>query len=219
MVTNTAAFCINMQVITALTRQKRNPDRVNVYLDGSFAFGLAAIAAVRLKVGQTLSAEEMAELKLLDTLEKAKQSALKYISYRPRSVGEVRRNLRDKEYDDAVITQVVIRLQELQLLDDDSFARYWVEQRETFKPRSTLALRQELQQKGITREIIDDVLANVDETAVARKAAARRVDRWRHLPEDQFRHKMSGYLQRRGFSYGVIRDINDELWDEFSQDQ
>jgi len=208
-----------MQVITALTRQKRHPDRVNVFLDGEFAFGLAEIAAARLRVGQSISADDIAALEQEDTLEKAKQSAYKYLSYRPRSIAEVERNLRDKSYDELVITQVVIRLQELQLLDDLSFAQFWVEQRDTFKPRSALALRQELMQKGVARDIIDDVLAEVDETAVAHKAAAMRVNRWQHLPEDQFRKKMGGYLQRRGFNYGVIREITDELWENLSHDQ
>ncbi len=207
-----------MQVITALTRQKRNPDRVNVFLDGEFAFGLAEIAAARLHIGQSVSPDDIAALQQEDTLEKAKQSAYKFISYRPRSIAEVEQNLRDKSYDELVIAQVVTRLQELQLLDDISFTQFWVEQRETFKPRSVLALRQELRQKGVARNIIDDVLADVDETAVARKAAAMRVSRWQHLPEDQFRAKMSGYLQRRGFNYGIIREITDELWENLSHD-
>ncbi|KAA3660212.1 MAG: hypothetical protein DWQ04_20055 [Chloroflexi bacterium] len=213
-----AAFLRFMQEITALTRQKRNPDRVNVFLDGEFAFGLAEISAARLRVGQSVSPDDIAVLQQEDTLEKAKQSAFRYISYRPRSIAEVERNLRGKSYDELVITQVVTRLQELQLLDDLSFTQFWVEQRETFKPRSALALRQELMQKGVARDIIDEALADVDETAVAHKAAAMRVNRWQHLPEDQFRKKMGGYLQRRGFNYAVIREITDELWENLSHD-
>ena len=150
-----------MRVITALTRQKRNADRVNVFLDGEFAFGVTELAAARLRLGQALSPEELDALKQEDTLEKAKQSAFKYISYRPRSIAEVERNLRDKSYDEMVITQVITRLQELQLLDDTSFVQFWVEQRETFKPRSVMALRQELLQKGVARHVIDDVLAKL----------------------------------------------------------
>lgn len=212
-------FLYFMQVITALTRQKRHPDRVNVFLDGEFAFGLAEIAAARLRLGQSVSPEDIASLQQEDTLEKAKQSAYKYLSYRPRSIAEVERNLRDKSYDEFVVEQAVTRLKELQLVDDLAFAQFWVEQRDTFKPRSAMALRQELMQKGVARDIIDDVLADVDETNAARKAAAMRVARWQHLPEDQFRKKMGGHLQRRGFNYGVIREITDELWENLSHDQ
>ena len=143
-----------MATITALTAQKRNPERVNVYLDGAFAFGLPAITAARLKVGQTLSSEEISALQQENLVDKARQSAIRFIGYRPRSVMEVRRNLRDKDYDEPVIEHVLERLQAVELLDDVAFAHYWVEQRETFKPRSQMALRLELQQKGVARNVI-----------------------------------------------------------------
>jgi len=208
-----------MQKVTALTRQKRNPERINVFLDETFAFGLAEIAAAHLRIGQVLTAEEIVELKRQDSFESAKQQVFRFISYRPRSVAEVKRNLRKKTYDEAVIAEVLARMQELQLLDDRAFALYWIEQRETFKPRSQMALRQELMQKGVERAIIDDVLGAVDDTAVARKAAEKRTARWQHLPADQFHDKMGGYLQRRGFSYGVIREIIDEILENLSQEQ
>ena len=193
-----------MATITALTAQKRNPERVNVYLDGAFAFGLPAITAARLKVGQTLSSEEISALQQENLVDKARQSAIRFIGYRPRSVMEVRRNLRDKDYDEPVIEHVLERLQAVELLDDVAFAHYWVEQRETFKPRSQMALRLELQQKGVARNVIERALAKVDETAAARRAAEKQARRWLHLPEDAFRTRLGRFLQRRGFSYGVI---------------
>jgi regulatory protein len=207
-----------MATITALTAQKRNHDRVNVYLDGAFAFGLPAITAARLKVGQTLSPEEVAALQHEDRVEKARQSAIRFIGYRPRSVMEVRRNLRDKDYDEPVIEYVLERLQAVELLDDVAFAHYWVEQRETFKPRSQMALRLELQQKGVARDVIEKALAKVDETAAARRAAEKQARRWLHLPEDAFRARLAGFLQRRGFNYGVIDEITNELWESIADD-
>ena len=88
----------------------------------------------------------------------------------------------------------------------------WVEQRETFKPRSRLALRQELGQKGVERSIIEMVLADVDETAVARAAAAKQAQRFTNLPEDEFRAKIGRFLQRRGFNYEIVRQITEETW-------
>ena len=76
--------------ITALIAQKRNKDRVNVYLDGEFAFGLAAIEAIRLRQGQVLSDEEIEHLKALDEIERAHERALNLLSYRPRSAQEIR---------------------------------------------------------------------------------------------------------------------------------
>jgi regulatory protein len=204
-----------MGKITALTRQKRNPDRINVYIDGSFAFGLAEITAAYLHVGQPLSPTDIDRLQGADQVEKAKDSAIRYIEYRPRSIQETRQHLAKKEYEEEVIDQVLYRLQAVDLLNDAAFARYWVEQRETFKPRSKIALQQELRQKGIDRTLIDEVVAEVDELAAAMQAATPKARRWHTLPEQQFRLKLGGFLQRRGFNYGIIREVTEALWSEF----
>ncbi|MCL4263504.1 MAG: RecX family transcriptional regulator [Anaerolineae bacterium] len=203
-----------MGTITALTTQQRNPNRVSVFLDGEFAFGLAAITAVPLRVGQALAAQEIEKLQQADELENAKQSAIRYIGYRPRSIREVRTHLREKGFADTAIDHACERLQEVGLLDDAAFAHYWVEQRETFKPRSQMALRQELQQKGVSREIIESVVTEVDETDAARQAALKQAARWQRLPEAEFKLKLSNYLQRRGFSYVLIKKIVNESWNE-----
>ncbi|HUM69267.1 MAG TPA: RecX family transcriptional regulator [Chloroflexota bacterium] len=206
-----------MGTITALTTQQRNPNRVSVFLDGEFAFGLAAMTAVSLRIGQTLTAVDIDQLQQADELENAKQSAIRYIGYRPRSIAEVRTHLRNKGFADTAVDLACVRLQEVGLLDDAAFAQYWVEQRETFKPRSQLALQQELQQKGVSREIIGSVLTEVDETDAARQAALKQASRWQRLPEAEFRQKLSSHLQRRGFSYDLIKQIVNESWKELNE--
>lgn len=202
-----------MPTITALTMQKRNQERVNVFLDGAFAFGLPLDAALSLKVGDVVSAEKIAELRALDEYDKARTSALNYLSYRPRSSAEVRDNLRRIGFDDLLADKVVERLTALQLLDDAAFARFWVEQRDTFKPRSHLVLRQELRRKGIAPDIIDRALADVDQGASARLAADQRAPRLAHLDYETFRNKLGSYLQRRGFGYELVRTVVDEAWE------
>lgn len=201
-----------MAKITALTAQKRNTDRVNIFLDGEFAFGLSATAALNLRTGQDLSDAEIRALKDDDELDKARNIALGLISRRPRSTVEIERHLRNKGYDEQVIDQVVNRLTAVELLDDAAFAAYWVEQRETFKPRSRLALRQELMQKGVSRTIIDAALEEIDESAAAQQAAAKQARRWKHLPEEEFRVKLGRYLQRLGFPFDIIRETTNRSW-------
>ncbi|MCB8982412.1 MAG: RecX family transcriptional regulator [Ardenticatenaceae bacterium] len=201
-----------MGIITALSAQKRSQDRVNVYLDGEFAFGLAAMAAARLRVGQTLTAADIAALQEVDAVEKAKESALRYLGYRPRSQVEIQRHLQKKGYTETTIAAVIERLTAVDLLNDETFARYWVEQRETFKPRGQLALRQELQQKGIDSKIIDRVLSELDETAAAEQVAEKKAGQLTGLAEADFKRKLGQYLQRRGFPYDIIRAAVDEWW-------
>jgi regulatory protein len=211
-------FCF-MGIITALTVQKRNSDRLNVYLDGVFAFGLETAVAATLKIGQNLSTEQIASLQKQDEVSKAKNRAVQLISRRPRSVAEIEWYLRNKEFEDIVIERAVTRLQEVGLLDDEAFTRYWIDQRNTFKPRSHLALRQELQQKGVARSIIEAALSDVDQTAVAFRAATKQASRYTHLSEEEFRQKLGGFLQRRGFYYETIQQVTNELWATISNEQ
>ena len=197
--------------VTALRFQKRKKNRVNVYLDGQFAFGLAAIEAVRLRVGQTLSDEEIARLQRQDEVERAYERALNFLSYRPRSEAEVRRNLHKKNVEDEVVEVVVGRLTRAGLLDDREFARYWVENRLQFNPRGTRALRQELWQRGVPASIIADTLAGFAEEVAARKAADAGARRLAHLEPRDFRRRLGAYLARRGFSYAVIETLVEEM--------
>lgn len=201
-----------MGKITALTAQKRHKERVNLFIDGRFAFGLPLEVALSLKIGQELTEADLAHLQAEDIYHKAKQNAYLLLSYRPRSVQEVTRKLRQKKYEAATVERVIADLQDSQLLDDAAFAAYWVEQRESFKPRSQLALRSELQQKGVARELIDDAVALVDEEQAARRAVEKKLYRWESLPEDEFRQKIGRFLQQRGFSYSITRQLAQELW-------
>ena len=191
--------------------QKRNKNRVNVYLDGQFAFGLTAIEAAHLRVGQTLSDDDVARLRMQDEVERAYERALNYLSYRPRSEAEVRRNLRKKNVEDEIIKTVVERLTRAGLLNDREFARYWVENRLQFNPRGARALRHELWEKGVPAPIIADTLVDFDEEAAARKAAEAGARRLAHLEPRDFRRRLGAYLARRGFSYAVIEPLLEEM--------
>lgn len=208
-----------MRKVTALSYQKNNADRVNVYLDGEFAFGLAEVVAIRLSVGQELSPDEIESLQEEDDYEKAKKNALSLIARRPRSISEIERHLRNKGFSELVIEQVANRLQELDLLNDSAFADYWVEQRETFRPRSKLALQQELQQKGLSRSVIDAAVDQVDEQSSAMRIAEKQANKWAYLSEEEFKVKLGRFLQRRGFPYDVIETTINKIWDGLEREE
>ena len=197
--------------VTALRFQKHNKDRVNVYLDGQFGFGLAAIEAARLRVGQTLSDNDIADLKSRDEVERAYERALNFLSYRPRSEAEVRQNLWKKDVGEETVEAVVERLTRAGLLDDREFARYWVENRLQFRPRGTRALRYELRKKRVPDAVIDDALAGIDEEAAARHVADAGARRLKRLEPSEFRRKLVAYMTRRGFSYAVIGPLVEEM--------
>lgn len=136
---------------------------------------------------------------------------MRYLSYRPRSVAEMEQYLQQKGIPEAVIEGLIVELIERDYLDDQAFARYWVDQRETFKPRSRLALRHELRQKGLTPAVIEEAVAQVDELEAARRAVSAKADLWAALPQEEFNRKLGQYLQRRGFGYAIINAIIQEF--------
>jgi regulatory protein len=208
-----------MGKITALKYQKKNPDRVNLYLDGRFAFGLSAIVAASLKPGQFLSAAEIESLKQRDAGEVAYNRALDYLSYRPRSRAEVADYLQRRGESDNQIHAITDRLERAGLLDDEAFARFWVENRERFRPRGLRALRYELRSKGINDEIVDRVLSTVDVSTSAYEAATKKAHQWIHLDRQTFRRKLAEYLARRGFDYEVAQEVALRCWTELKEEQ
>lgn len=200
--------------ITALRVQKRTAERVNVYLDEQFAFGLPTIYAVKLRVGQHLSDGEVEQLQATDLLERTYERAVRFLSYRPRSEAEVRRNLAQKQIEPAVIDLVLERLQQQSYVNDTEFARYWVENRGRFKPRGVRALRYELRLKGVDGEIIEEALASVETGSLAYEAARPQAERMANLAESDpatFKRRLLAFLMRRGFDFAEAREAVNEL--------
>ncbi len=206
---------IKASEITALKAQVKNPNRISVFLDGEFAFGLARIVAAWLKIGQVLSEAEIERLKQQDTLEVAYQKMLRFLSYRPRSQAEVLRKLNEQGYSAPVIEATVQRLKDNQLLSDDQFAQTWVENRSTFRPRSKRMLAMELRQKGVEDDVIEQALAGTeDESSLAYQAGVKYARRLSGVDWETFRKRLGAYLMRRGFSYGTIAPVLRTVWDE-----
>ncbi len=203
-----------MRKITALEVQKRNPNRVNLHLDGEFAFGLARIVAAWLRVGQELSDEKIEQLQAEDARERAFQQAMLFLSYRARSEAEIRQNLRKHEIPEPVIEQTLERLRQDGLANDNQFARAWVENRSAFRPRSRRLMARELRQKGLNDEAVSSAVADVDDEALAYEAAQKRAVRFKGLEWNEFRKKLSDFLARRGFSYSVVAPVVTRIWNE-----
>lgn len=207
-----------MKKITAIEPQK-NRNRVNIHLDGEFAFGLARITAAWLKVGDVLTEEKINELKYKDESERALQQALLFLSYRARSEKEIKQNLLKHEYSENIIEQTLERLRENKLANDGEFAKTWVENRSTFRPRSRRALSMELRQKGLDEETVKTAVADLDEQALAYESARKRAPRFKSLEWGEFRKKLSEFLARRGFPYSVSISVVTQIWNELHTEE
>ena len=191
--------------ITSLQIQKRNKERVNVYLDGEYAFAVSLMAAADLKKGQELSQTDIARLQHEDAFSKAYHAALRYLGMRQRTAREMEQYLTRKEYPPEVISATVQRLHEQNYLNDAEFAAMWRRDRARMRPRGAQALRHELRKKGVDDAIIEETVADLDEEALAWDAIQSKLAGWQRLDARALQQKLSGFLARRGFGYDAIR--------------
>lgn len=213
------------KTITALRFQKKDKDRVNLFLNGAYAFPLPAVDAAQLRIGQQLSDEEIEKLKAIDLRSRGYNKAVRFLAVRPRSQAELRRSLQSyrprdgSRLNEPQIESIIARLQEQQYLDDREFARYWVEQRNRFRPVAPRALLYELRQKGVNDSVAQEIVSEFSNAATACEAAARsRLYRWQEERDPtQFRKKMGSFLQRRGFDWEIARKVIDGIWQELER--
>ncbi len=153
---------------------------------------------------------------------------LRFLSYRPRSEKEITDYLRkkvksqkskgkiesqnEKTIDDSLIDRVIVKLKEYKFIDDADFAKFWIEQRTKFKGKPIRVIEFELKQKGIDREIIDEILSRFDERKdldleSAKKLAEKKLDFYRGLDVRKRKEKVTNYLLRKGFSYETVKKV------------
>ena len=209
--------------ITALEPQVTNPERINVFVDGRFLLGVNAslVFQMGLEPEQELEPVQLEELQSEAALQQAVDRAYNYLSYRPRSREEVRRYLRRKETPPETIEAALARLDRLDLINDHTFASFWVESREQFSPRGARALKNELRMKGVEREVVEEMIDDEKDEERALRAGRKKALTLVRIPGMDFatfRARLGSFLQRRGFGYEVSTRTIRALWKELRED-
>ncbi|MGI8474954.1 MAG: regulatory protein RecX, partial [Thermomicrobiales bacterium] len=161
------------------------------------------------RVGGELDAERVDALRALDETSKATDAAIGLLAHRPRSVQEIRRRLLLKGFGAATIDGALDRLERWRYVDDEAFARFWVENREANKPRGRRLIEQELRTKGLDREIIAQAIseAEIDEHAAALGLARGRLHSYSGMDQAMARRRLGAWLARRGYGYDVVKPV------------
>jgi regulatory protein len=196
-------------VITRISSQRRAHGRYAVEIDGRGGLTLAEEVIVRanLQVGDALDAERISALLAEDETARAVEAALSFVAYRPRSEQEVRDRLRRGKFSAAAIDRALARLYEWRYLDDADFARRWVENRASQRPRGRRMLQLELRRKGIAAETAAEAIdeADLDELAAATDLARRQLAKYAGVDEAAARRRLGAFLARRGYGYDIVR--------------
>ena len=205
-----------MSTITGLTAGKGRDRRVNVFLDGRLAFSLSAEVVLKegLRAGQELSETDRERLAGADNRQKCLNAAYRLLAVRPRSEQEIRQRLQKRGFESDHLEKAIASLKEKGLLDDGAFARFWKDNRQSFRPRSRRLTALELRRKGVDGAAIATAVNEIDEGESAYRAALSRARRLITSDYQDFRRRLGQYLVRRGFDYDIIQQTVDKIWTE-----
>ena len=199
-----------MPVITSIKQQKAK-NRVNVYLDDKFGFGidLDNLVILKIKIGNEYSQEQIEELIKKAEYQKTLDKLLRFASMRPRSEKEVERWFQKKDVHKSLWDELKERLKYFELLNDTKFAKWWVDQRQAFRPKSKRVLIGELRLKGISSEIINNLFEDtkIDEVKMAQDLISKKMYKWEKLDSKLKKQKMTQYLAQKGFGWNVIEQV------------
>lgn len=211
-------------VITAVHQCKKNKHRYEIYIEDEFAFDIHEDILVKYSLlkGTEIDLSLYSEVLLAEEKHQAFLYALRYIGIRPRSVKQVETYIMSKGYTKERAQETCRLCEEKGYLDDAAFARQWVQERFSNKPRGIYAIRYELQQKGIAKETIQAATAALnhdDEWQAALQLAVKKV-KGKDLPLDpKEEQKILGFLMRKGFGQSTVMKIRYAMRDGSLQDE
>ena len=190
--------------------------RQTILLDDgrSFVYSDEACLRAGVRVGALADEAYLQQLDIAEQRTSAHESAIRLLSYRARSEREMRSRLTQRGIEAEIIDEELQRLRAAGLLDDEAFAKMWVQERGQLAPRGERLLRNELRAKGISADSIDVATGDVDDHAAALSLARTRARKLSNASYDEFRRKVGGLLQRKGFDYGMTALVLREVWGE-----
>lgn len=217
--------------ITDIVPQKRQKERFNIFVDKKFAFGIAGELLVfqNIHIGDEIDQARIDKLIIDDLGSKAYNWALKYIGYKPRTKKEVENNISEKfkkmkldPEEEAqvpkIITEILGKLENLDIISDKDFAQLYIEDRKKIKPTGAFRIKRELSQKGINEQIITEEieknLTEEDELVLAQKIVEKKAPYYKGLSDQEKGKKLTEHLLRRGFGWKIIKEVQKNVQDD-----
>ncbi|MCC8013635.1 MAG: RecX family transcriptional regulator [Eubacterium sp.] len=215
-------------IITDIQKQKHKEGRYSVFIDGEFAFGIDGVDLLwyKLETGKEVSPELLNEITVTNAYIKAKNTALKFLGYRMRSRKEVEDRLKRDEFSPSIIEKTLDFLEEYGYVDDEAFAKAYIEEKKKLNGYGIVRLKSELYKKGIDRRITDSLteFMTEGEDDLIEKALYKKL-KGEKITDRKQRQRLLGYLLRKGFGYeaalGVLEkyeSLNDEYTDEYTDE-
>lgn len=208
--------------ITKITAQRKKK-RYNVYVDDNFSLGIHEDILVKygLKKGMEISDEFIQDILMAEEKNKTLHYCLNRLSYRARSEKELRQSMERKGYTNDNIEAAIEYCKENGYIDDLAFAKAFVNDKTNLNKYGPERIRYDLMVKGFSRDIIDQALV-VDRDVqldMARELASKKISSYKGDSKRDIYRKLSGFLQRKGFTYDVVSSVVRERLEDFDQDE
>ncbi|MCH8126624.1 RecX family transcriptional regulator [candidate division KSB1 bacterium] len=207
--------------ITKIERQENNRQRLSIYLDGEFAFGLndEIVLKHNINVNQTLQEDQIEDLLSEDEKKRAKQKAFSYLARRDHSEKELSDKLRRKGFREPIIIGLIEDLKQSQLINDGTFSRQFARNKIIQKSIGRRELAFSLKQKGISKDILEATLEEVyseyDEKELALRLANQKLKTIKNIEPIKVKKRISDFLFRRGFNWEIVEQVFEEIsWDK-----
>lgn len=195
--------------ITKIEKQKNNLKRYSVFIDDEFAFGIDEVDLLYYKLSENTQIDETKYNFILENViyNKAKNKAVKYISYQPRTEKEVTEKLKECEYSDDIIFRVIETMKKYNYINDKEYAKNFLTSKLNLKGYGIFKISFDLKQKGISDDIINDIIENTElnENKRALEVLEKKL-RGKKISDYKEKQKLYNFLLRRGFSYDVIKE-------------
>jgi len=203
-----------MGKITEIRASKNSGKRVNIYVDDQFALTIDLETAIKekLRIAMEIDESRIEELKIKDQINRCYNAAIRLLGYRQRSEYELRDKLVHRGFNRGIVNPVIDKLIKQGLVDDETFAKYWAENRETFSPRSRYLTALELRKKGVAEEVIKETVVKIDDEESAYRTALNRVERLHVSNRKDLQRRLGDFLRRRGFDYETINRTINKIW-------
>jgi len=137
------------------------------------------------------------------SIEQPLMLAMKYLSYRPRSVHEIEEYIKKKGFDKNIVRETIEILLERNYLNDKAFTKLYIETMTRNRPKSKFAIEFALKKKGVDLSIIEPVLEQYDDQSLAIKAVGPKIEKWQSFDKNKFKKKLMNFLVYRGFNYEI----------------
>lgn len=206
-------------IITRIENQKRNLNRVNIYIDNKFAFGLTDDIRYKydLHTNKEIDNDFVEDILKAEEERKVINAALNILSYRQRSIKELREKLREKGYDNLFIEKAIDYCKEQNYLNDEEFSISYIKDKQYLNKLGSKRIKYELINKGVSKDIIEEVLqVNPEyEFNIALDLANKKMSSYKNDDRNSIYRKLGGFLQRKGYPFDIIKKVLDQVLENY----